>query len=143
MKESNTYPAHPPRPVPTEETAVFWENASAGRLVLKTCDSCGNIVAQMAPRCPTCLFGILSDTEFSGRARLKGRSTLHIPGYPGQKTPYTLVEAALVEESNCVLIALDPNGVTNNLAPNAPIRISYAKDPDNAVLATVQAEDSP
>lgn len=138
MEESNTYP---PRPVPTEETAAFWLNASEGRLVLRTCDSCGGTLIPLAPRCPKCLSCGLSETEFSGRAVLKGRCTLHIPAYPGQKTPYTLVEVALVEDPKYVLIARDQNGVTNGLTPNAPIRIAYAKDADGAVLATVHAED--
>lgn len=147
MRESNPYPAQPPRPVPTEESALFWSNAAEGRLVLKTCEPCGRSVAPLAPRCPKCLSAALSSAEFSGRAFLKGRTTLHIPAYFGQQTPYVLVEVALVEDPSLVLIAVDPNGVTNGLKPEAAIRISFApplaQNLNGAILAAVQAEDAP
>jgi uncharacterized OB-fold protein len=114
-----------PIPVPTAETAPFWEGARTNALVLPQCASCGRIAPPTAPRCPSCLSADLTPFTCSGRASLRGRTVLHLSGLPGREPPLTIAECAVEEEPRVVLIALDPLDVTRALAPGAAVTLTF------------------
>jgi len=132
MKSISTLSKGRPRPVPTKETAVFWEKAAEGALFLSKCVSCGRMAPPLSPRCPDCLGDQMSPVQCSGRATLAGRTVLHIPGYPGQEMPATLVQCAIEEDPRILLVALDADDVTASLAPGAPARIGFRTDADGS-----------
>lgn len=119
-----------PQPVPTAETASFWDGARSGTLTLRKCSRCGNICAPLSPRCPDCLSDDLVPTACSGRASLRGRTVLHVPGLPGRKPPVAIVECAVEEAPGIVLVALDETGTTRTLAPGAPLQMEFREDPN-------------
>lgn len=86
----------------------------------------------LSPRCPDCLSDQLRPVQCSGRATLAGRTTLHIPGYPGQEMPATLVQCSIEEDPRILLVALDVDGITASLAPGEPVRIGFRTDADGA-----------
>lgn len=132
MKSISTLSKGRPRPVPTKETAVFWEKAAEGALFLGKCTSCGRMAPPLSPRCPDCLGDQMSPIQCSGRATLAGRTVLHIPGYPGQEMPATLAQCAIEEDPRILLVALDADDVTASLAPGAPVRIGFRTDADGS-----------
>jgi len=59
-----------PLPVPTKWSAPFWEGTKQGKLLLKTCDKCGNIDHPPYLYCTSCSAEEATWVEASGRAVL-------------------------------------------------------------------------
>jgi len=59
-----------PLPIPTPETAHFWEGAKTGELRLQKCDECAHIYFPPRPFCPSCVSKKVSVFKASGRGFL-------------------------------------------------------------------------
>ncbi len=59
-----------PLPIPTPETAHFWEGAKTGELRLQKCDECAHIYFPPRPFCPSCVSKRVSVFNASGRGFL-------------------------------------------------------------------------
>jgi hypothetical protein len=84
----------------------------------------------------------LTPQDCSGRVTLTGHTVLHIPGYPDQAVPTTLVQCAVEEEPRVSLVAFDPDGVTESLTPGEALRIEFRADADGTPLAYVAKGDA-
>jgi uncharacterized OB-fold protein len=58
------------KPVPTPETASYWEGARMGELRIQLCRSCGKYYFYPRSRCRYCLSSDVVWSVVSGRARL-------------------------------------------------------------------------
>lgn len=88
-----------PVPIPTPETARYWEGCRAHELVLPRCGRCGRFVFYPRPACPYC--GLDDEMEWvrtSGRGRLASYVIQHVPA-PGyeDETPFVIALVALEE----------------------------------------------
>ncbi|WP_198670774.1 Zn-ribbon domain-containing OB-fold protein [Oceanicella sp. SM1341] len=126
-----------PLPVTTLETEPFWEGARAGRLVLMRCAECGRLAPPLAPRCPACLSAARAPQTCSGRVSLRGRTVLHLPALPGHPPPLVVVECAVAEEPAVMLVALDPEGISERLPPGAALRLGFATEANGQAYAVV------
>jgi uncharacterized OB-fold protein len=95
-----------PRPMPTRETAPFWEGAGRGELTLPRCRACGRLHYPPPPRCVECLTETLEWTRLSGRGRLVGWTTIHSGLARGFDAPFTIGEIELAEQKGLVIAAL-------------------------------------
>ena len=59
-----------PLPVPTPETAAFWNGARQGRLIIQRCTDCANAYFPPRPFCPACGSRAVDEEVASGRATL-------------------------------------------------------------------------
>jgi uncharacterized OB-fold protein len=66
-----------PAPVPTPETAPFWEAAAQGRLLVRTCTACGRGHHYPRPICPFCGSDRTEWREASGRGVIYSYSVMH------------------------------------------------------------------
>jgi uncharacterized OB-fold protein len=66
-----------PAPVPTPETAPFWEAAAQGRLLVRTCTGCGRGHHYPRPICPFCGSDRTEWREASGRGVIYSYSVMH------------------------------------------------------------------
>lgn len=83
-------------PVPTPETAHFWEGTKAGKIRLQKCTSCEAVYFPPRPFCPQCSSTDISVLEASGRGRIH---TFIISNFrsPGFEPPYSIAVVQLEE----------------------------------------------
>ncbi len=88
-----------PLPVPTEDTAFFWERCREGQLMLQRCQACGQ--RQFYPRavCTSCLSPRLDWVPSTGRGTVYSHSTVfRAPTSAFQTdTPYVVAMVELEE----------------------------------------------
>jgi uncharacterized OB-fold protein len=85
-----------PLPVPTPETAHFWEGTRLGELRLQACRDCGHTYFPPRPFCPSCASKKVEVTRASGRGTLHSYVISHLPA-PGFEPPYTIAVVKLEE----------------------------------------------
>ena len=83
-------------PVPTPETANFWEGTRAGELRLQRCGGCGDAYFPPRPFCPGCGSRDVSVFAASGRGTLYSY-TIHHRRVPGFTPPYSIAVVVLEE----------------------------------------------
>ena len=83
-------------PVPTPETAHFWEGARKGELLLQQCNFCEHTYFPPRPFCPSCGTGEVRIVKASGKGRIH---TLIISNFrsPGFTPPYSIAVVQLDE----------------------------------------------
>ena len=85
-----------PLPVPTPETARFWEGTRLGELRLQACRDCGHTYFPPRPFCPSCASRKVEVLRASGRGTLHSYVISHLPA-PGFEPPYTIAVVKLEE----------------------------------------------
>ena len=85
-----------PLPVPTPETAHFWEGTRQGQLRLQRCVHCAHAYFPPRPFCPKCSSAEIETFAASGRASLYSYviSQRSIPGF---EAPYAIAVVQLEE----------------------------------------------
>jgi len=113
-----------PLPVPTPESAHFWDGTAQGELRLQRCRGCSETYFPPQPFCPTCAG---DDVEV---VRSSGHGTLHsyVISYraaPGFEAPYVIAVVELDEGprllTNLVDVAPDPQSLPLDL----PVEVVY------------------
>ncbi|MBY6410843.1 Zn-ribbon domain-containing OB-fold protein [Rhodococcus sp. BP-252] len=101
-------------PKPTPETAFYWAEAAAERLVVQRCLDCRTAYFYPRDFCPACNSGNVEWIECSGRASLYSYVIEHRPG-PGfeDEGPYVVAVVELEEGprmmTNIVGVEPDPD----------------------------------
>jgi uncharacterized protein len=85
-----------PVPVPTPETAHFWQGTQVGELRLQRCDDCQHVYFPPRPFCPACACRSVSVFAASGVASLYSYVINHRP-HPGFNGPYAIAVVTLAE----------------------------------------------
>lgn len=85
-----------PLPVPTPETAHFWEGTKRGELRLQRCDDCERVYFPPRPFCPACSSRSVSVFAASGKATLYSYVINHRP-HPAFDGPYAIAVVELEE----------------------------------------------
>jgi uncharacterized protein len=83
-------------PVPTPETAHFWEGTKVGELRLQRCDACSEVYFPPRPFCPKCSSRSVSIFAASGNATLYSYVINHRP-HPAFDGPYAIAVVTLEE----------------------------------------------
>jgi uncharacterized protein len=83
-----------PHPIVTDDSAMFWDAAASGRLVVQACDDCGRLCHPPRPMCPQCGSLRRVARDASGSGTLYSYGILHHPQHPAFDYP---VIAALVD----------------------------------------------
>lgn len=89
-----------PAPVPpvNPETERFWDAASEGRLLLRSCSGCENVYYYPRRQCPRCASTNTDWTEASGRGTVYSYTvTRRASGAYVDATPYVLAYVELEE----------------------------------------------
>jgi uncharacterized OB-fold protein len=111
-----------PLPVPTPETAHFWEGTARGELRLQRCRACATTYFPPQPFCPRCSSDDIEVVRASGRGSLYSYVVTHRAA-PGFEAPYVIAVVQLDEGprllSNLVGIAPDPEALPLDLPVEA------------------------
>jgi uncharacterized OB-fold protein len=90
----------PPRPLPDQLTAPFWDGCREHRLLIQRCQNCRHYIHWPRPVCRFCLSTDLAPETVSGRATLYSYTVVVQPFHPYylDKVPYCLATVELVEQ---------------------------------------------
>jgi uncharacterized OB-fold protein len=96
-------------PVPTPETALYWEKTAQGELWLPRCGSCGTVFFYPRPACPHCQSEDVTWFRASGRATVESFIINHVAA-PGYTAPYVIALVMLEEGVRLTsnLLGVDP-----------------------------------
>lgn len=95
---SGTSPRRP-GPVPTPESAPFWEGLAAGAVRFQRCARCGHAQNYPRARCTSCWGADLRWEDASGAGSVWTWTVVHRPSHPAWQTeaPYAVVVVELAE----------------------------------------------
>ena len=113
-----------PAPVPTPETAHYWEGTARGELLLQRCRGCATTYFPPQPFCPACSNDDIEVVRASGHGRLHGY-VITQRAAPGFEAPYVIAVVELDEGprllTNLVGVAPDPD----RLVLDAPVEVGF------------------
>ena len=104
-----------PLPVPSPESAPFWEGCRKHELLLQRCTRCEQVTFLPTARCPRCLSPSLAWTKSSGRGTVYSFVVYRRAYHPGLKDqlPYVVALVELAEGPRLIsnLVDCDPKSV--------------------------------
>ena len=122
-----------PLPVPTPETAHFWEGTRQGELRLQQCASCDHVYFPPRPFCPACTSKDVSVIRASGLASLHSYVITHLPA-PGFEPPYTIAVVKLEEGPKMMTSIADDPCDAERLPLDAPMEVTFVAMNDEITL---------
>ena len=88
-KAASAPPAAPrPQPVPSPDTAFFWEGLQKGELLVQRCSACGTLRHPPGPACMECHSLEWTPQRASGRGRIASFVAMHKPQVQGFDYPH-------------------------------------------------------
>ena len=98
-----------PLPLPTLDTAPFYEAARRGELVFQRCAACGRLRHHPRPTCPGCLSRDFAWARSSGRGAVYTWTIVRGPTLPAfeARLPYNVVDVLMDEGVHFVSEVLD------------------------------------
>lgn len=131
LPEHQSHTVHPspqgPLPIPTAETAHYWQSALEGRLKIQYCSACAR--HQFYPRrfCTRCLSDEIQWVQASGRGRVYTYTVCHVAAHAafGARVPYAIGMIELDEGVRMLagIVASD----LDRLAVGAPVEVCFER----------------
>jgi uncharacterized OB-fold protein len=111
-------------PVPTPETAPYWEKTARGELWLPRCGSCAAVVFYPRPACPHCQSEDITWFRASGRGTVESFVINHVAA-PGYAAPYVIALVMLAEGVRLTsnLLGVDP--VPEAISIGMPVEVEF------------------
>ena len=122
-----------PLPVPTPETAHFWEGTRHGELRLQRCTHCAHAYFPPRPFCPKCSSAEIETFVASGRASLYSYVISHRP-IPGFEAPYAIAVVELEEGPRMMTNIVDCAQTPEALSLDMPLEVAFAKQNEEITL---------
>jgi uncharacterized protein len=126
-----------PVPVPTPETAHFWQGTQAGELRLQRCDDCQHVYFPPRPFCPACACRSVSVFAASGAASLYSYVINHRP-HPGFNGPYAIAVVTLAEGPRMMANILNTPQTPEALLLDMPLQVTFEKLTEEVTLPYFQ-----
>lgn len=135
-------PARPARPAPTvtDDSAVFWDAASEGRLVAQRCGSCGALRHPPRPMCPRCRSLAVEVVDLRGTGTVYSYAILHHPQHPAFDYP---VQAVLVDLDEGVRVVSNITDVAkDDLRIGMRVQVHFVAVGDGAQIPVFRPADA-
>lgn len=113
-------------PVPTPETADFWEGTRRGELRLQRCAACDGAYFPPRPFCPACGSRNVAVFVSSGKARLYS-FTIHHRRVPGFTPPYAIAVVELEEGPRMMTNIVGCPATPEALRLDMPLRVMFER----------------
>lgn len=113
-----------PIPVPTPETAHFWEGTRTGELRLQRCDDCDHVYFPPRPFCPGCSSRAVSVFTASGRGALASYVISERP-HPAFEGPYAIALVELEEGPRMMSNIVDCPQTPDALVLDMPLQVTF------------------
>jgi len=121
-------------PIPTPETAHFWEGARAGELRLQRCNACDHAYFPPRPFCPECSSRDVAVFAASGRATLHSYVISHMPS-PGFEPPFAIAVVELAEGPRMMSNIFGCDQTPEALVLDMALEVTWEKLTDEITLA--------
>jgi len=129
-------------PVPTPETAHFWEGAKAGELRIQRCLACREAYFPPRPFCPECGSRDVTVETASGKATLHTYVINHLPA-PGYEGPYAIAVVELEEGPRMMSNILDCPQTPEALVLDMPLEVTFETLNDDISLPQFRPAGGP
>lgn len=126
-------------PVPTPETAPYWEGAKAGELRIQRCRECTNAYFYPRPLCPNCGSGDVEWFTASGRATLASY-IISERAAPGFEAPYVIAIVELQEGPRMMTNVVGVDPTPDNLELDMPLMVQFEDRGEISVPVFAPAE---
>ncbi len=128
-----------PTPLPTPDTAPYWEGAAAGELRIQQCTSCTEHYFYPRPFCPRCGSAEVEWRVTSGRATLISYVINHRP-VPASDEPLVIALVRLEEGPQMMsnIVGVEPEPA--NLPLDMPLRVTFEQRGEYAIPMFTPAE---
>ena len=115
-----------PVPTPTPETAPYWEAATAGRLSIQRCRTCGRHYFYPRSFCPRCQSAEVEWTDVSGRGRLISYVINYRPMPPADlDVPQVIALVELEEGVRMMTNIVGSPAEPESLPLDAPVSVAF------------------
>lgn len=128
-----------PTPLPTPETAPYWEGAAAGELRIQQCTSCGEHYFYPRPFCPRCGSDRVEWRVVSGRAVLVSYVINHRP-VPPTDPPLVIALVQLEEGPRMMSNVVGVEPLPENLPLGMPLQVAFEQRGEYAIPVFTPAE---
>tara|TARA_R110002073_G_scaffold45299_5_gene124951 strand:- start:8391 stop:8867 length:477 start_codon:yes stop_codon:yes gene_type:complete len=113
-----------PVPVPTPETAHYWEGTKQNELRLQRCQSCDATYFPPRPFCPTCASREVEVFTASGEATLYSYVINHLP-HPAFDGPYAIAVVELKEGPRMMTNIVGVEQTPEALVLDMPLEVTF------------------
>jgi len=104
-----------PLPVPSNESAPFWEGCRRHELLIQRCDECGQFAFPPAAHCPECFHSPMKWSKVSGQGKVYTFVVYRRSYHPGFEAdlPYVVALVQLEEGPRLIgnIVGCDPQSV--------------------------------
>jgi uncharacterized OB-fold protein len=129
-----------PGPIVTDDSAIFWDAAAAGRLVAQACADCGRLRHPPRPMCPHCGSLHHEARELSGLGTVYSYSFLHHPQHLAFEYP---VVAALVDLDEGIRLVTNLVEIEHDdVAIGLRVQVTYAPTADGTQVPVFQPAEA-
>ena len=130
-----------PLPVPTPETAHFWEGTRQGELRLQRCVHCSHAYFPPRPFCPKCSSGEVETFAASGRASLYSYviSQRSISGF---EAPYAIAVVQLEEGPRMMTNITGCAQTPEALRLDMPLEVACAKQNEEITRPLIKPSEA-
>lgn len=123
-----------PVPVPSPETAPFWEAAREHRLTLPKCEECGKVRFPPSGHCPACGGAAHEWVALSGRGRVFSFVTYHRLYHKGWEGELPYVVAVIELEEGPRLLSTLTGIKPEDVKCDMPVEVVFDDITDDATL---------
>ena len=128
----------PLKPVsePDALTEPFFAAGAEGRLLLATCDGCGEMRLPTSPACPSCLGEGYEWNEVSGRGTVFSYTVMrqqNVGGFEGD-VPYVTLLVELEEQPQLFMLSFLPGSAAAQLAVGQSVEVVFEEVDEGMVL---------
>jgi uncharacterized OB-fold protein len=120
-------------PVPTPETAAFWNAAKQGTLLLQHCPRCVRPYFPPRPFCPVCGSQEVIAIPACGEATLWSYVISMRPA-PGMEAPYVVAVVKLREGVTMMSNIVNCRPVPEDLRLDMPLRVRFVRQTEDITL---------
>jgi uncharacterized OB-fold protein len=128
-----------PTPLPTPDTAPYWEGAAAGELRIQQCTSCTEYYFYPRPFCPRCGSAAVEWRVTSGRATLISYVINHRT-FPPSDAPLVIALVRLEEGPQMMSNVVGVEPLPENLPLDMPLRVTFEQRGEYAIPMFTPAE---
>lgn len=126
-------------PLPTPDTAPYWEGAAAGELRIQQCTSCSEYYFYPRPFCPKCGSDEVEWRVTSGRASLVSYVINHRPVPPSDE-PLVIALVQLEEGPRMMTNIVGVQPLPENLPLDLPLHVTFEQRGEHAIPMFTPAE---
>jgi len=130
-----------PLPVPTDDSAPYWEAMNRHELLLQRCRDCQHVTYPPGPMCTACQSFELEHFVSSGKGHVYSWTVVQHMGHPAFDPPYAVLLVEVEEGPRIIAQLLAPNSNEwEQLEVGTPVRITWDESEPKQTFAAFEID---